>query len=111
MQTEKKAILGLSKDIDLPEEPSTWDADYTGVSDPEEEGNGVIAILTSTGEKFATMEADVRAQEESDESAFQKDMTVQAMDKAEDLDSNAKIEHQGIKRRKVAIATNISIGF
>ena len=57
---------------------------HTGVSDPEEEGNGVIAILTSTGEKFATMEADDRAQEESDESAFQKDITVQAMDSYRD---------------------------
>merc|ERR550514_763088 len=82
VQTEKRALVG-KKDIDLPEEPSTWGSGYTGVQDPEEEGNGVIAILTSTGEKFATMEADVRAQEESDEAAFQKDMTVQAMDKAE----------------------------
>jgi len=70
-------------DIDLPESPSTWDAEYTGVADPEAEGSGVIAILTATGESFATLEVDAKASEESDEKSFQEDMASQKADKAE----------------------------
>merc|ERR1719482_1366937 len=71
------------KDIDLPENPSTWDASYTGVADPNAEGSGVLAILGECGQNFASMEADAAAQEETDEKAFQSDMTAQSMDKAE----------------------------
>jgi len=76
VQTEKK-------EIDLPENPSTWDASYTGVADPNAEGSGVLAILGECGQNFASMEADAASQEESDEKAFQDDMTAQSMDKAE----------------------------
>merc|ERR1719389_639191 len=76
VQTEKK-------EIDLPDNPSTWDASYTGVADPNAEGSGVLAILGECGENFASMEADAASQEESDEKAFQEDMTAQSMDKAE----------------------------
>merc|ERR1719456_665639 len=45
-----------SKDIDLPENPSTWDASYTGVTDPNAEGSGVLSILAECGSNFASME-------------------------------------------------------
>jgi chromosome segregation ATPase len=51
---------------ELPPTPSTWDASYTGVTDPMEPGSGVIAVLQKTNENFAKMEADTRAQEASD---------------------------------------------
>merc|ERR1719230_2268014 len=76
VQTEKK-------EIDLPENPSTWDASYTGVADPNAEGSGVLAILGECGQNFASMEADAASQEESDEKAFQDDMTASSMEKAE----------------------------
>merc|ERR1719421_1764752 len=76
VQTEKK-------EIDLPDNPSTWDASYTGVADPNAEGSGVLAILGECGQNFASMEADAASQEESDDEAFQDDMTAQSMDKAE----------------------------
>merc|ERR1719456_645227 len=71
------------RDVDLPENPSTWDASYTGVADPNAEGSGVLAILGECGSNFASMEADASSQEETDEKAFQADMTAQSMDKAE----------------------------
>merc|ERR1719401_3216956 len=30
---------------ELPSTPSTWDASYTGVADPTEEGTGIVAVL------------------------------------------------------------------
>merc|ERR1719337_588281 len=74
---------GQEPEVDLPESPSTWDASYTGTADPNAEGSGVLAILSECGANFATMEADAASQEETDEKAFQDDMTAQSMDKAE----------------------------
>jgi len=67
--------------VELPEQPETWDASYTGVADPEEEGTGVIAILNKISEDFASMEAESKAQEETDQKAFDADMTEQAVEK------------------------------
>merc|ERR1719456_850692 len=80
------------KDIVLPEEPSTWDADYTGVNDPSAEGEGVIAILQATGEKFAQLEADSKAQEASDEkdSDMKTNRKTALLQKLDALNSNKK---------------------
>merc|ERR1719456_750646 len=80
---EEWEFVQTSKDVDLPESPDTWDASYTGVEDPEAEGSGVLAILGKCGENFAEMEADASSQEETDEKAFQEDMTSSSMGKAE----------------------------
>merc|ERR1719456_317211 len=80
---EEWEFVQTKKDVDLPESPDTWDASYTGTADPEAEGSGVLAILGKCGENFAEMEADASSQEETDEKAFQDDMTNQSMAKAE----------------------------
>merc|ERR1719171_1470283 len=49
-------VQTAKKDVDLPENPSTWDASYTGVTDPNAEGSGVLAILGECGQNFASME-------------------------------------------------------
>merc|ERR1719502_323707 len=72
-----------TKDVDVGDNPSTWDASYTGTADPNAEGSGVLAILAECGSNFASMEADAASQEETDEKSFQDDMTAQSMDKAE----------------------------
>jgi len=71
------------KDIDLPENPSTWDASYTGVTDPNAEDPGVLSILGDCGLDFASMEADAAPQEATVEKAYPDDTTAQSMDKAE----------------------------
>merc|ERR1719183_3392155 len=80
---EEWEFVQTKKDVDLPENPATWDSSYTGVADPEAEGSGVLSILGECGKNFASMEADAASQEETDEKAFQDDMTAQSMDKAE----------------------------
>merc|ERR1719195_2612671 len=43
---EKKSYELLQKEpVELPETPSTWDASYTGVTDPTEQPEGIIAVL------------------------------------------------------------------
>ena len=44
--------------------------------------------MEESGSNFASMEADTSPQEETDEKAFQEDMTVQSMDKAENTKSS-----------------------
>merc|ERR1719163_2321185 len=88
--------------VDLPEKPSTWDASYTGTADPNAEGSGVLAILSECGANFASMEADAASQEETDEQAFQSDMTKSEMDKAEkNKDAEMKTMRKNALMQKV----------
>merc|ERR1719408_1129451 len=91
-----------TSDVDLPENPFTWDASYTGTADPNAEGSGVLAILSECGSNFATMEADAASQEETDEQAFQSDMTKSEMDKAEkNKDAEMKTMRKNALQSKV----------
>merc|ERR1719440_782169 len=82
-------------DVELPEKPSTWDASYTGVTDPNEEGTGVLAILAKIAEDYERMEAETKAAEETDEKDFQADMTAQTVEKAEKVkDSEMKTQRK-----------------
>jgi len=67
---------------ELPETPSTWDASYTGVTDPTAAGSGIIAVLQATNENFAKMEADTMAQEASDHHFYEEEMKDCAIEKA-----------------------------
>jgi len=66
----------------LPGKPSTWAASYTGVSDPDAQPGGIISILDACNTDFAEMEADTRAQEASDQDAFNDDASENAIEKA-----------------------------
>merc|ERR1712079_627520 len=80
---EKKSYELMQKDpVKLPETPSTWDASYTGVADPAEQPDGIIAVLKKVSSDFAKMEAQTKAQEESDQSLFEEDMKACAIEKA-----------------------------
>mmetsp|Transcript_1969 Transcript_1969/g.4444 ORF Transcript_1969/g.4444 Transcript_1969/m.4444 type:complete len:736 (+) Transcript_1969:68-2275(+) len=57
--------------VTLPEEPSTWSADYTGVTDPSKQPGGVLAVLRAVGTDFSKMEAATRAQEAEDQKEFE----------------------------------------
>merc|ERR1719482_2157258 len=93
---------GQEPEVQLPESPSTWDASYTGVTDPNAEGSGVLAILSECASNFATMEADAASQEETDEQAFQSDMTKSEMDKAEkNKDAEMKTMRKNALQQKV----------
>jgi len=69
--------------VDLGEAPDTWDSSYTGVSDPKAQPDGIISVLETVSEDFAKMEADTKAQEETDQKAYDEELTSNMMDKAE----------------------------
>jgi len=72
----------VQRGVDLPAEPSTWDAGYTGVADPSAQPGGILTILERTAADFAKMEADTRAQETMDQKAYEEDMKDCTIEKA-----------------------------
>lgn len=68
--------------VELPEEPSTWDASYTGVKDPNKKETGILAILQACSEDFAKTEAETRANEMEDKTAYDEDMQSSDIEKA-----------------------------
>jgi len=71
--------------VELPKEPATWSSSYTGVADPAQANEGVIAVLKATAADFAKMEADTTAQEISDQTQFDTDMKTAKIDKARNM--------------------------
>jgi len=72
----------LQRGVELPETPATWDSAYTGVADPNEQPSGIVAVLKEISSDFARMEADTRAQEETDQKEFEDEMKDCAIEKA-----------------------------
>jgi len=68
--------------VELPESPSTWDAGYTGVMNPNDPESGIITVLKTCSGDFAQMEADTNAQETTDQKAFEDDMKDCEVEKA-----------------------------
>jgi len=82
--------------VELPENPSTWDSSYTGVSDPKGQPDGIISIMEKVASDFAAMEADTRAQEAEDQKAFEDQMKASAIEKAErSKESEVKAQERG----------------
>jgi len=85
----------IQRGVDLSDKPETWDSSYTGVSDPKAQPGGIVTVLEKTSEDFAKMEADTRAQEASDQEAFDEDMQANDIEKAkrskeEEMKTNEK---------------------
>merc|ERR1719498_903580 len=80
---------GSRRDVELPEKPSTWDSSYTGASDPNAGGEGILTILDETMQKFSKMEADAKVADETDQKEFDTDM---AAKKVETDETNADSE-------------------
>jgi len=79
---EKKAWEFVQRGVELPENPATWDSSYTGVADPKNQPGGIIAIMEEVAAKFATMEADTKAQEATDQRDFAEQMSESDIEKA-----------------------------
>jgi len=89
--------------VKLPETPSTWEASYTGVTDPVEQPDGIIAVLKRVSADFAKMEAQTKAQEESDKALYDEDMKECAIEKAAlTKESEMKSAEKKRKIQKVA---------
>jgi hypothetical protein len=79
---EKESWEFLQQPVELPENPATWDAAYTGVADPTAPGEGIVAILEEISSDFSKMEADTLAQEAMDQKAYDEDMKATDIEKA-----------------------------
>jgi len=89
---------------ELSETPSTWDASYTGVTDPTEAGSGIISVLQKTNEFFAKMETDTKVQEESDQKFYEEEMKDCDIEKATRL-KEAEVKGAEKKRQVDKTAT------
>merc|ERR1719313_196692 len=74
VQIKSSVEIKRHRGVDLPDSPDTWDSSYTGVTDPENGADGVLALLDGVMQKFATMEADAKVQDETDQQNYEKDM-------------------------------------
>merc|ERR1719387_471067 len=81
-QVKKEEWEFLQRGVDLPDEPSTWDSSYTGVSNPKDQPGGILTILRNTAEEFAQMEADTKSQEAMDQKSYEEDMRECTIEKA-----------------------------
>jgi DNA repair exonuclease SbcCD ATPase subunit len=79
---EKEAYELMQKPVKLPDDPKTWDSSYTGVADPTKANSGVISVLKAVASDFAKMEADTRAQEETDQKAYDEEMSSSEIEKS-----------------------------
>eukprot|EP00933_Yihiella_yeosuensis_P065055 TRINITY_DN68664_c0_g1_i1.p1 TRINITY_DN68664_c0_g1~~TRINITY_DN68664_c0_g1_i1.p1 ORF type:complete len:710 (-),score=233.03 TRINITY_DN68664_c0_g1_i1:112-2241(-) len=60
------------KGIDLPDAPETWNTQYSGVADPQNQPGGVVAVLETVLEDFSKMQANTEAQEVEDQTVYEK---------------------------------------
>merc|ERR1719163_2760476 len=51
----------IQKPVNLGKKPSTWDAGYTGVADPDKKGSGILSILEAVLSDFEKMEAETKS--------------------------------------------------
>merc|ERR1712062_881894 len=79
---EKEPYELMQDPVKLPDDPKTWDSSYTGVADPSKPKTGVIGVLKACGSDFAKMEADTRAQEETDQKAYDEEMSSSEIEKS-----------------------------
>jgi len=71
-----------TEEVVLPEDPNTWETDYSGVADPKNGEQAILALLESTLKDFAQMEADIVAQEQTDQENFDQEMSKCTIEKA-----------------------------
>merc|ERR1719362_1769399 len=72
----------LQDPVKLPKEPSTWESSYTGAGDPKNQPDGILAVLKQVSADFAKMEAETKAQESTDENAYQEEMKSTQIEKS-----------------------------
>merc|ERR1719378_480278 len=80
---EKQPYEFLQQPVELPLDPATWDSSYTGVADPRgSQPDGIVTVLKAVSSDFAKMEADTRAQEATDQKAYDEEMQRCSVEKA-----------------------------
>merc|ERR1719171_1182985 len=90
------------RDVELPDSPATWDSSYTGVSDPNSGGEGILTILDETMQKFSKMEADAKVADETDQKDYETDMAAKKVEMDEmTMDSQMKTQKKDSLQEKM----------
>merc|ERR1719214_51966 len=98
--------VSARRGVDLPDSPDTWDSSYTGVTDPENGADGVLALLDGVMTKFSSMEADAKVQDETDQKNYEADMQASKISKAEtDQDTTMKTGKKESEQEKLDAVT------
>jgi len=88
--------------VTLGDKPSTWDASYSGVSDPQNGDNAVLTLLEETNTKFADMEATTTANDQTDQKNFDGDMQAQKIElESTKTDESMKTERKSAIEEKI----------
>merc|ERR1712194_978994 len=82
VKKEAYEFVQKKEPVTLPKNPSTWDSEYTGVSDPKAQPDGIVTVLTTIASDFSRMEAETKAQESTDQKNYQEEMKNQEIEKA-----------------------------
>merc|ERR1719486_1549425 len=94
----------IQKPVNLPKKPSTWDAGYTGVADPDKKQTGIISILEAVLSDFEKMEAETKSQEAQDQKEYDESMSANEIEKAE-REQEVQMKTSEKKRRVDKIAS------
>jgi hypothetical protein len=81
-EVKKEPWEFIQEPVKLGEKPSTWDAGYTGVADPDSQPKGIIAVLEEVQSDFSHMEADTKAQEATDQKEYEESVKSNQIEKA-----------------------------
>merc|ERR550537_1980516 len=73
-------FIQVAQTPDLAEAPEPFTGAYTGVSDPQSGADGVLNLLSDTAQKFSSMEADAKVQDETDQKNYKEDMAAQQIE-------------------------------
>merc|ERR1719326_2251076 len=82
---------GSRRDVELPDSPATWDSSYTGTADPKSGADGVLTLLDKTMQKFASMEAEAKVTDESDQKQYEQDMAAKKVE-IDDTNEDTKMK-------------------
>jgi uncharacterized coiled-coil protein SlyX len=74
----------VQQPVALSDQPSTWKSSYSGVADPVAgQPKGILTVLQKVASDFATMEADTRAQEATDQAQYEEQIKENKISQAE----------------------------
>jgi len=97
-EIKKEAWELIQAPVKLPKNPSTWDASYTGVSDPDKQPGGIVTVLETVMEDFAKVEAETKSQEVSDQKEYDQSMSDNDIENAR-RQQESKMKEDEKKRR------------
>jgi len=97
----------LEAPVKMPDSPSTWDAGYTGVSDPTKQPAGIVAVLKAVNSDFEKLEAETKSQEATDQHEFDEQIQKEEVEKAR---RTKEVEMKGNRKMQRVDAINQMTG-